>query len=423
MITEAIEKTGVYHLDRNTYILGGEPMIFHCHHYNVFLQMSIEDTKEYIDVYSILIYSAQEVVFHQFSQLFATGTYSVEERKQIIQGRYRNSGFGLIDLSGVNADGGVLETPNEHYAVGWKNKFGLRKQDEPGVCFFTRGFLSGALEAVYDLPLGTLGTEQTKCLTKGDDICRFEISQNDERIELSESPGEGIYQTFDYYPSPEGSDVDYGGIREALTNMPIVGSEEDGLIDAFGVLLTRHYANYYNLISLRTMLTMEQQFGAAGVEIVKELLTEAGHVCAFNTLGGIMLSAEWNAMIKPMVKNRDDWTHGIVACANAMGWGFWEIMELQPNGSTDFKITSSYESNAFLKLYGKNTNYPACCFLDGALAGVMNLIYHGDITKTPTLDEDYYVKTFKSKGRFISKQIKARTMGDPYDEFRLNKLD
>ncbi len=417
---EAIEKTGIYHLNRNAFILGGEPMIFHCNHYNVFLQMSIEETKEYIDVYSILVDSGHEVVHAQFENLFKEADFSIEERKQLVEDRFSKSGFGKVRLGDISADGGVVETPFEHYSVGWKAKFGMRKANEPGVSFFTRGYLAAAVEAIYGLEFGTMEAVQTKCLTKGDDVCRFEIQERATKAELSSSPGEGHYQTFNHYLEHE--NVNYAGIREALIGMPIQGSEEDGLIDAFGVLLTRHYANYYNLISLRTMLTMEQEFGAGGVSIVQELLTEAGHVCAFNTLGGIMLSAEWNAMIKPMLKSKDDWTHGIVACANAMGWGLWEMEHLDPEGQSRFKVTGSYESNAFLELYGDKTNYPACCFLMGALPGVMNLIYHGDIQQTPNLDEDYYNKVFKTKGRYGANQVEARTMGSEFDCFEVARI-
>lgn len=412
---EALINTGVFHQDRNAFVLGKEPMIFHCNHYNVFLQMAIEETKEYIDVYPILVDSGHEVVYSQFRELFKEAGYSVEDRKKMVETCFQKGGFGQINLNDINENGGEVATPNEHYAISWVNKFGQRKEGESGVCFFTRGFLAGATEAVYDLEFGSTQATQTKCLTKGDSICQFEISKRDEVAELFDSPQEGVIQSFDEYIIHE--NVDYAGIREALTNMPIEGSPEDGLIDAFGVLLTRHYANYYNLISLRTMLTMEHDFEEAGVSIVKELLTEAGHVCAFNTLGGIALSAEWNALIKPSLQTQDDWTHGIVACANSVGWGKWEIMELNPEGETRFKITGSYESNSFLKLHEERTNFPICCFLDGALAGVMNLVYHGDIRQTPTLDEDYYNGVFKAKGRFVSKQVKARTMGDEFDEF------
>ncbi len=411
-------KQGEYLLDRNAFIKGGEPMIFHCHHYNVFLQMSIEETKEYIDAVTILKDSGQEVVYAQMKNLLADIS-DIHDRKRAVQDHYRWAGFGLIDLNGIEAEGGTTQTNSEHYASSWKMKFGLRKEDENGVSYFTCGFLAGATEAIYNLPLGTLETEQTKCLSKGHDVCEFVVKQRATPADLDESPGEGEYQTISKYPQPKGTDVNYAGIREALINMPIEGSEDDGLINAFGVVLTRHYANYYALISLRTMLSMEAVFQEAGVSIVRDLLREAGHVCAFNTLGGIMESNEWEAMIQPMIKTKDDWTHGIIAVCNAMGWGVFEIGTIRPEEQTLFRVTSGYESNAYKKLYIENTHYTTACFAAGAFAGIMNLIYHGDISTKPELNESYYNQTFKTRGRFDGGQVKARTMGDEFDNFRV----
>jgi predicted hydrocarbon binding protein len=413
-------KPGEYLLDRNNFIMGKEPMIFHCHHYNIFLQQSIEDTKEYIDVYPILKDSGQEVAYSQFSEIF-TPEDSITDRLRMVESHYQFCGFGKIDLSDISEGLGVVETAHEHYAVGWNLKNDLRKADEPGVAFFTCGFLAGAMEAVYDIPLGTLETTQTQCLSKGDDVCSFDIHQRAQPVELSQSPKEGKYQTFKGYPQPENTGVNYAGIRDALINMEIAGSEDDGLINAFGVVLTRHFANYYALISLRTMFSMEVAFGEQGVQIVQDLLVEAGHVCAFNTLGGIMLSPEWESMILPMIESKDDWTHGIVACANAMGWGLWSVGDIKPEDQTMFRITSGYESNAFLKMYEDETKYPACCFIDGAISGIMNLIYHGDIASRPELTEEYYIEIFKSEGRFNTKQVKARTMGADHDYFSVGR--
>jgi hypothetical protein len=420
-MTELTKELGVFHKDRNNYVLGKEPMIFHCHHYNVFLQMSIEETQEYIDARSILTYSAQEVAFSQFEVLFNGQDMSIEEKKGLVERIYKTNGFGLIDLSSCTEEGGVVETRSEHYAVGWVEKFGKRKEDEPGVSFFALGFISGALEAIYDLELGSLSGVQTHCMSKGDRVCRFEIEPSFEKPELERSPREGKFQTFKDYPQPEGTDVDYGAIREALINMPIEGNE-DGLIEAFGVLLTRHYANYYTLISVRVMLSMKEEFGDEGVNIVKDLLIEAGHVCAFNTLGGIMESSEWDALIKPMISKKDDWLHGILACSNAMGWGLWSLHKLDVENVSSFYALSAYESNSYAEILPEGFDFSTACFVSGGMAGIMNLIYHGDITTMPELNENYYNNVFKTKGRFKAKQVKSRNMGDKMDAFALKRV-
>ena len=56
--------------------------------------------------------------------------------------------------------------------------------------------------------------------------------------------------------------------------------------------------------------------GSDGLPLAAQLLREAGHVCAYNTFGGVMQSTEWNAMIKPMIQKKEDWIHGI-----AERWG------------------------------------------------------------------------------------------------------
>jgi hypothetical protein len=241
------------------------------------------------------------------------------------------------------------------------------------VSFFTLGYIIGATEAVYDLPLGTLTGEQTACIAKGDSQSTFELRKSEKKT-LEESPKEGKFQTANL-PKPTDTNVDYSGIREALINMPLQGSEKDGLIDAFGVLLTRMYSNYYCLISYKFFKLFEEKMGEDGISMACELLTEAGHVCAFNTFGGIMQSAEWNGLIKPTLESKTDWVHGVVAVVNSFGWGFWEIEELIPDKKLVIKITSGYESNSYLNKY-EESKFPISFLATGGTAGIMNLVYN-----------------------------------------------
>jgi hypothetical protein len=119
-----------------------------------------------------------------------------------------------------------------------------------------------------------------------------------------------------------------------------------------------------------------------------------------------------------MIETKEDWVHGIVAVVNAFGWGFWEIIELIPYKKLVLKVTSGYESNSYLQLYGKS-DYPISFLAKGGAAGIMNLIYNGDISQNPILNDEYYQKIFKSEQCFTAKQIKCRTMGDEYDLFEV----
>lgn len=404
---------GNYLFDRNSYIACNEPMIFHCHHYNTFLQATIEDTSAYLEVQPILKDAAQELAYAQLSEYFTTNNLVLpEERKKITEEWFAFCGFGKIALDNLAENGGLVTAETEHYSIGWEQKFGHRKEHEPMVSFFASGFLAGATEAIFGLPLGVIETTQTKCFTKGDDICAFNVTLRAVPAVLQKSPQQGIFQVFEQR-NASNTTVDSLAIRDALTQMPIQGNH-NGMIEAFGVLLTRMYANYYCLISYRMLKALEEKMGDSGTMLASQLLTEAGHVCAFNTFGGIMESAEWQGMIKPMLQNREDWVHGIIAVVNAFGWGQWEIKELVPNQKLVVKITSGYESNSYLKHFG-TSNYPISFLGTGGVAGIMNLIYNGDITQNPSLTEDYYRQVCLSSNYFVSKQILCRAMGAEYD--------
>lgn len=404
---------GTFEKNRNAYIAADEPMIFHCHHYNCFLQSSIESAEDYIDIYPILTDSAQEIVYHQMKNHFSGKTLSVEEKKKIAEDLHRYAGFGTLDLSNAFEGHGKATSPWNHYVEGWLIKFGKRLDGQKGVAFFSAGYIAGVLDAIYDKPLGFHCVQQSSCKTKGDDTNEFDISEIN-KPNLKESKGQGKFTTFNY-KDPENSHVQYVGIREALTGMEIAGNE-DGAISAFGVLLTRMYSNYYASISYKYLKAMEAEIGEMGTEMAEELLTEAGHVCAFHTFGGIMESNEWNALIKPTLKDKADWVHGITACLNALGWGKLEVVELVPNEKLVMRVHSGYENNYYLDNYA-DSHRPKALFKVGATAGIMNLIYHGDITSNTELTSDYYDKVFKTEGRFVGKQTKCRSLGDEYDEF------
>jgi hypothetical protein len=407
---------GTFHKDRNAYIASGQPAIFHCHHYNCFLQATILDTSAYLPgIKDMLVDVAQEIAYSQFSSYYSENDMSEAEKKAAAADYFRFAGFGVINLDDISADGGVVRTSSDHYGVGWLSKFG--KNNEP-VSFFTRGYLAGVCEAIFGLALGSMDCDQTTCIAMGDDKSTFGVAASARLKDLKPSVGEGNFTTGELH-QPE-SPVNYGAIRDALTGMPIEGAADSGIIDAFGVLLTRHYANYYCEISNRFLRLFVANVGEESRDVAIELLTEAGHVCAFNTFGGVMQSNEWNAMIKPMFENNDDWVHGIVAVVNAFGWGFWKIEEFVPNEKLVLSVNSGYETNSYT---GEKSDVPMSFLVTGGTAGIMNLNYTLDLPNTApvTLDEARYKSIHDHAGFFSAAQNKCRSMGESQDQFEATK--
>lgn len=387
-------------------IVGGEPEIFHCHHYNVVLQESIEDAGASVDAPSILTDGAA-IVAH--AQLAGVGG-GVAERLATAADHFRRSGFGLIDLSRLGPDGGVATLARSHYALGFEARRASRTT--PG-CFFAAGYAAGALAAALGQPAGAFRAVETACAALGAPRCEVRLERLPAPRPLASSPGVGVVPSALPPRERVATSVDEEAILAALATLPFEGNEE-GIIPAFGLYLTRHYANYYNYISTELVRRLEAHLAEAG----RAVLVESGHVCAFNTFGGIMLSAEWEGLIKPMCKDRADWVSGIVACVNAFGWGRWSVTELVAGERLVVRVDAGYESNYVLARPDPSTVDRGCCYLcTGGAAGIMNLLWVGDVTTRPSLSLEYYDRLFSGPDSFRATERRCRARGDAFCEF------
>ncbi|HHO54179.1 MAG TPA: hypothetical protein ENK18_25740, partial [Deltaproteobacteria bacterium] len=215
-------------------LLGGEPHIVHCHHYNTFLQQSILDA-EFLDTVPFLIGAANEVAFAQMRALFqATGARDPAARSRLAEQLYRWAGFGQIDLSALTEAGGQVQTPCAHYPHAWRVKLGRSQRP---VDLFTTGWLAGTLAAIHGLPQGHFTAAQTQCVAMGAPTNTFVLSAGGPPgYTVFTSPGVGPLTEHHPRSIPE-TPVDYDGIFDALTSLELP-IDEDDFIPAFGVYLT-----------------------------------------------------------------------------------------------------------------------------------------------------------------------------------------
>jgi predicted hydrocarbon binding protein len=398
-----------YDFATNRLVVGGEPMILHCHHYNCFLQRSIQDA-EYIDSAPILVGAAAEVAFAQLTNLLSR-TPDIAARKATVEALYRACGLGLIDLGALTDRGGEVRTRSTHYSTGWIEKFGRSRAP---VAFFSTGFLAGALAAIYRLPPGDVQARQTACRSTGaaEDVFVLGRGPANFRIFAPRQSPVLIPVGNDIEPATA---VDREASTRAVAGKPLPVDAE-GLIAVFGLYLTRLYADYYNRISFAFEREMTEAAGRQGVETAANLFIEAGHVCAFFTMGGIMTSPQWDALVLPMLKTREDWVHGIVAWWNGGGYGVCKVLDVSPTQLT-VRLYNDYESVGYRRMYG-TADHGVCYLNTGGFAGIMNLIYLGDIHKKPDLTPEFYDRLFKGGRAFQGRMTACQAMGDPYTEIR-----
>ena len=392
-----------------------EPMIFHCNHYNYWLQKNLLINPDF--GMENAIKDAAAVQGYVTAQA-AAREQSLQEPSSILKAaadQYAQQGFGNLIMDGLSKEGGVVKAPTSHYGQCLFSACGGEFSQAQNL--FDQGFAAGAAAAAYGLEAGSFEASLETCHSLGDAEGRFILSAREADPSFFSQCGEGKSAVKPQPPEGPWQDttIDEPGIHQALSGLDFSGNEE-GLIPRFGVMLTDHYANFYNRISFHFLQVLRD----TGMrDLAEELLVEAGHRCAFNTFGGIMISAEWKAVIEPMCKTPEDWVHGIVAVVNTFGWGTWRVRELSPEHLV-LRIYDDYESRGYQGMYGR-ADHPICFLASGGAAGIMNLVYTGQIANAPTLDNNFYLSIFEASNRYVAKQTHCMAMGEAYTEIHVER--
>ena len=161
--------------DGHKVILSGQPAAMHCHHYNINLQKTIEDNLGNEGV-RLLFQSAEETGYSGLRNLLSQYPQikTLKSKLEMAGILFQNCGLGVVHFRRVRPGGGQVMSPSSHHVTGWLAKHG--KRDTPG-CHFTRGWIAGALEAIYNRPTGFYAVEERYCKMMRDDECVFYIKE------------------------------------------------------------------------------------------------------------------------------------------------------------------------------------------------------------------------------------------------------
>ena len=157
-------------------ILSGQPVTLHCHHYNINLQKTLEDVLGEEGV--LLLYrSVEEAIYGSFKPILKhyKQIKTLKSKLEMTSILYQNSGLGVIQFQDMGPKGGRIVSNASHHVTGWLAKHGRRKT--PG-CHFTRGWIAGALEALFQYPIGHYQVEELECKMVRHGDCIFNATVN-----------------------------------------------------------------------------------------------------------------------------------------------------------------------------------------------------------------------------------------------------
>ena len=346
--------------DRHRRIIAGEEVIVHCHHYNSRIQRTVEGAAD-IDGKGIVRNAAEQV----FARQIVAGTEAADDEATkwvVAEELFAELGYGRLDFS--KASEGVVTQTAGHFVEGW----GVAFSDESRpVCSLAEGYIQAAFIAITG---EEVEARETECMHCGAESCQFTVTKTGNKREVPAAPTRVETVSASADTELAESNIDDQAIIDAVVGLPIRGAD-DGLIPAFGVYLANTPSDVYNAIAIEFVeaMTAKGQRKAAC-----RLLSEAGESCAMNTFRGIMDSAEWDALVKPMLKEQSDTLFALVALSNAFGWGNWRVTEHEPGESLEIVSFNGYEALGFLESRGTAKD-AQCWMLQGVSAGMMELVY------------------------------------------------
>ncbi len=202
-----------------------------------------------------------------------------------------------------------------------------------------------------------------------------------------------------------------------------INNDENGLIPAFDVFLTKIQGDYYSQISFEFEKIFAEglQNDPETLEAARELLIEAGHVCGFNTFGGIMKSDEFYSVVVPLIQEKEDWIRGMVAIINVLGWGVYKIIEVSEE-KLILEIKNSYEGDAYVRCYKTHSDSPKCYLAVGASIALMSLVFHADISQKPELDDLLYDNLFRKSRKYTGKETQCIAMGHDNCRIEISRI-
>lgn len=364
----------VFNHSENRRVIAGTEMIVNCEHYNARLQSVIEGT-EGVNGKLMLKEAAERASAGCLSRLFGEHTQA-EKRLAIVAEYYANVGLGVLHLNNITDD--IVEQSSSMFVKGWKANF-------PGVerttCTYAEGFLQGMYYAVFG---ETVYVKEIACMHSGSKRCRFQISHGrTEPVKPIRMTDQDTFRRTRPEPKSHNqhvwsSRVDAkmitGGVLE---HMPLIGNA-NGLCPVFmqddgraAAHLSSVPMDYYSLL----FTEYSHQMSKLGRrEEARLRMIGAAEACSYYTWGKVLTSGEWKGMIQPMVGAPEDKVYGLLALANLLGRGKWEVVDFKPGERIELESFNNYEGESYKRL-DFHPKSCSCSTMNATATAYMNLVW------------------------------------------------
>lgn len=391
--------------------LAGSAVVFHCHHFNVSFDQTIDDAVGAERGTELRTRASHEAWYLLLSSLCERmAVDGPGPRLEVAANLFAAAGHGRMSFD-ASAAGGTATGETLHYAVGWRDKYGSRLRRQYPIDGFAAGFAAAAVEVAHGLDAGSLACVESSCLVTGADRCAFTLSPAS-AVFVVEGRTDEAWRAVLPAPVTGLHDDRVEAITKGLVDfLGNVAGDDRGLVQAFGVLVTNHPADYYNHLSNR-MLEVTQKEKPQTLEVARSLLQESGQICGFHTFGGILASPEWEALVGAPSDPLDVIIGGL-AISRALGFGHWCLEAYEPDQRLVLVSSGTYES-VHNKVVIEETRWPCSYLFQGGAVAMMQLAHRVEWQPRPTFSGALYLK-LRRDAPWVCKQTHCVGRGDVHD--------
>ena len=395
---------------------GGNPVCFHCHHYNLFIQSTVDDALG-APASAKLRQEASADAWRPILRDFLARHEApgIGARLELASALYASAGHGRLDLSQLSPAGGIASARHLHHSDGWKFAREAERSRHP-MGAVAAGYLATAFELAYDLEPGTARVTQTACTAQGDDTNIFTLAPGEQARALHPTLTRAQMQAHAGARLDALHDAEIDRIsREFRAMLAGISGDERGLVEGFGILVTLTPTSYYNILCTRMLDTLQREHPRL-LDVSEQMLYEAGRLCGFNTFGGVLRSPEWESIVGERTGEAMQTLAHTCAIARSFGFGRWSISEYYPEDLVIFCAPMTYEDPHAME-YGESAERPACYLFTGASEAMTRLAEEVTWEHPPRFGLDTYEHLVKrSQQGWRATQTRSRVRGDARDE-------
>lgn len=400
--------------------LSDQLVVVSTHHHALLLDRTVSDALGG-EGWSVLNHAAFEATHALLrslcDELNISGT---KEKLELADELFVAMGQGKLDLD-ISAEGAEVVGRDLHHGSTFVDRYSKLVRNKKAVDAFAAGYCAAAASIAHPSDWAEFEAEESSCVARGDDVCRFSLRRQPERprsgTPVRRSDAEQIVPNPTEYPSSDAA----GKASETVSQL-LSGREanERGIIDAFGARLSVVPISYIDQITFDTMHLVEKRTPEL-FQVFAALVREAAQCGVFHLLGSIMQSSEWLENLG--LPSRDPATRleQMLGAARALGLGAIAASEFVPGRKLVLRVPVTHETVYYSARYG-NTVRSRLQFLQGTALALMQLLHRVDFSAERPITGDSYDELFRTGTRFYSEETQSTLHGDSASEVVVEAL-